>query len=157
MSLKSKLIASTAFLALGASIAHAEITADQLAAAYAEYDYVEVKTGPTQIKVEATSGNRTLEVVYDRATGEIIQSEIETADADDRGRRGVEFDNEDSNFVDDDENDDDENDDDEDDDDERDDDDEDDDDEDDDERDDDDEDDDDENDDGEDDDENDDD
>lgn len=48
MSIKTKLVTTTAVLALGASIAQADITAEQLAAAYADYDYVEVKTGLTR-------------------------------------------------------------------------------------------------------------
>ena len=106
MSIKSSLLITTAALAVGSSVAYADVTADQLAAAYADYDYVEIKTGLTQIKVEATSGNRTLEVIYDISTGEILRSEVETA-GDDAGRVGVEFDSEDEDFIDDDERDDD--------------------------------------------------
>lgn len=100
MSIKTTLITTTALAAFGASVAFADITAQQLADAYSDYDFVEIKTGPTQIKVEATRGDQTLEVVYDIATGEIVKSEVTSADADDRGRTGVEFDTEDEDFSD---------------------------------------------------------
>lgn len=105
MSIKSKLLITTAALAVGSSVAHADVSADQLAAAYADYDYVEIKTGLSQLKVEATNGNRTLEVIYDISTGEILKSEVEAA-GDNAGRVGVEFDREDEDFLDDDERDD---------------------------------------------------
>ncbi|BDW84215.1 MULTISPECIES: PepSY domain-containing protein [Roseicyclus] len=70
--------------------------------------YVEVYQGPTQIKVEATQGNQTLEVVYDAATGAILYTELDPADAEDMRRSGVEFNREDRDFtLDDDEDDDD--------------------------------------------------
>ena len=68
--------------------------------------YVEVYQGPTQIKVEATQGNQTLEVVYD-AQGNMLHYEYELADAEDMQRRGVEFNREDRDFTLDDDDDDD--------------------------------------------------
>lgn len=69
--------------------------------------YVEVYQGPTQIKVEATQGNQTLEVVYDAATGAILYTELDPADAEDMRRSGVEFNREDRDFTLDDDDDDD--------------------------------------------------
>ncbi|MEL6417982.1 MAG: PepSY domain-containing protein [Pseudomonadota bacterium] len=53
------------------------------------YSYIEVKRGINQIKVEAVQGKETLEVVYDRATGAVIKTEIEPTEARDLGRSGV--------------------------------------------------------------------
>ncbi len=100
MSFKTTLLATTAALGLTAGIAFAEITNEQIIAAYAGYDRIEIKRGPTQIKVEATKGGMTLEVIYDAATGAILKSETEPADADDAGT-GIEIDFEDEDFLDD--------------------------------------------------------
>ena len=127
MKLRTKLMMFTAAAALSANMAFAAIDAQSLADSYiAEgYTYVEVKVGPTQTKLEAVKGERKAEVIYDNATGDVIKSEFEDADAEYIGRTGVEIDTSDKDFEDadddeddDDEMDDDENDDDEDDDDE---------------------------------------
>jgi hypothetical protein len=76
------------------------------------YEYIEVKSGPTQLKVEAVRGSEKLEVIYDLATGRILKQESEDADDDYIGRTGVEFEDEDEDFLDDDDSDDDEDDDD---------------------------------------------
>jgi hypothetical protein len=122
MKLRTKLMMFTAAAALSANMAFAAIDAQSLADSYiAEgYTYVEVKVGPTQTKLEAVKGERKAEVIYDNATGDVIKSEFEDADADYIGRTGVEIDTSDKDFedADDDEDDDDEMDDDENDDDE---------------------------------------
>ena len=56
------------------------------------FDYIEVKEGITQQKVEAIQGSDKYEVIYDRATGAILKQETERADADEIGRSGVEID-----------------------------------------------------------------
>lgn len=40
----------------------------------------EVENGPTRTKIEAIRGEEKLEVIYDRATGEILSQEISLAD-----------------------------------------------------------------------------
>ena len=57
------------------------ITADELVAAYQAEGYtkIEVKTGLTQIKVEAIMGTTKVEVIYDAATGAILKQEIRPA------------------------------------------------------------------------------
>ncbi len=126
MKLKTKLMLFTAATALSATMAFAAINPQALADKYVAegYTYVEVKTGPTQTKLEAVKGNRKVEVVYDNATGEVIKSEFEDADDDYIGKSGVEIDSSNKDFEDndnsdgddddseDDDNDDDENDDD---------------------------------------------
>jgi hypothetical protein len=92
MKLKTRLMLYTAAVALSANMAFAAIDATALADAYlAEgYDFVEVKVGPTQTKVEAIKGTTKVEVIYDNETQAIIKQEQETADSDDVGRTGKE-------------------------------------------------------------------
>jgi hypothetical protein len=42
------------------------------------YSRVEVKMGPTQMKVEAIRGMQKLEIVYDRTTGAVLKTEVES-------------------------------------------------------------------------------
>lgn len=105
-----------AFSTVVASASHAAIDGQSLADSYlAEgYDFVEVKVGPTQTKVEAIRGTREVEVVYDNVSGEIIDRETDVADTQDQGRTGVQirtvgrdFEDRDDSFDDDDDDDDD--------------------------------------------------
>ncbi|MBT8408197.1 MAG: PepSY domain-containing protein, partial [Alphaproteobacteria bacterium] len=74
-------------LTLGAMLmsttAYAEISQQSLIDLYANYQNVEIKYGPTQVKVEAVKDGVKYEVVYDSSTGKIIKQESEAADADD--------------------------------------------------------------------------
>ena len=63
------------------------------------YDFIEVKRGPTQTKVEATRGNRQIEIVYDNATGQVLKRETGLADPDDIGRSGIEIATRDRDFL----------------------------------------------------------
>lgn len=69
------------------------------------YDFIEIKNGPTQIKVEAIRGTEKLEMIFDRETGELLKREIGRAGADDMGRSGIEIDTRKDDFLDDDEDD----------------------------------------------------
>lgn len=93
----------------GPALAQGLVDIDRLVSEYQArgYTYIEVNQAPTQIKIEATLGDQKIEVIYDAASGAILESEVELADADDRGRVGVEFDREDSDFTLDDDDDDD--------------------------------------------------
>ena len=97
--MKRLMLLSTALI-FAASMAMAAITADELVAAYQAQGYarIEVKTGPTQIKVEAVTGQTKVEVVYDAATGAILQQETSRASRDDRGT-GVEVTSENHDFL----------------------------------------------------------
>ena len=77
--MKRFLIASTALFAASAAPAAAQSFTDQVTATLAEQGFQtrEIKNGPTETKVEAVRGNVQLEVVYDRATGTIVEQEIE--------------------------------------------------------------------------------
>lgn len=114
MRLRTKLMMFTAAVALSANMAFAAIDANALADAYlAEgYNFVEVKVGPTQTKVEAIRGTTKVEVIYDNETQAIIKREEETADGDDVGRTGKEVKTVDGDFEDGDDDDDDDDDDD---------------------------------------------
>jgi hypothetical protein len=102
MKLKTRLMTFTAAIALSASMAHAAIDVRSLADSYVAegYSYVEVKVGPTQVKVEAVRAARMIEVVYDSATGAVIDWEEEAVDDDYAGLTGVEISEEDEDFED---------------------------------------------------------
>lgn len=53
------------------------------------YNRVEVKVGPTQMKVEAIRGQQKLELVYDRSTGALLKREVEAVEAGDSVAPGV--------------------------------------------------------------------
>ena len=62
------------------------------------FSRIEVKTGLTQIKVEAVTGNSKVEVIYDALTGAILKQETSRANPDDLGT-GVEVSQEDHDFL----------------------------------------------------------
>lgn len=88
--MKRLMMTTAAGLFMAAPAAYA-ITAEELVAEYqaADYDFIEVTEGISQIKVEATRDGQTIEVIYDAETGEILKSEQEAADAEHRDRTGV--------------------------------------------------------------------
>ncbi|PRX37569.1 hypothetical protein SAMN05216257_101594 [Meinhardsimonia xiamenensis] len=63
------------------------------------FEFIEIKNGPSTVKVEAVRGATKLEVVYDRATGRIVKQETAPA-GDDAGRSGVFIRSRDDDFVD---------------------------------------------------------
>lgn len=69
------------------------------------YDFIEIKNGLTQIKVEAIRGTEKLEIVYDRETGEVLKREVQRAASGEVGRSGIEIDTRNRDFLDDDEDD----------------------------------------------------
>ena len=89
-----------AALILG-SAATADPFTDRVIAEFRELGFqsIEVKNGPTQVKVEGVRGNREYEVVYDRATGRILKQEQGLADDRDVGRDGVEEQQRNRDFV----------------------------------------------------------
>jgi hypothetical protein len=78
-------LAAAMMIAGSAVFAQSTVTTDdaiaRVRAAYAgtEFSRIEVRTGLTQIKVEAFSGNQKVEVILDKATGEILKRETEAA------------------------------------------------------------------------------
>lgn len=104
MTQKTRLLGLATAVTLYAGAAFAAINGNQLADDYlAEgYDFVEVKVGLTQTKVEAIRGTTKVEVIYDNETFAIIKTERETADGDDVGRTGKQVRNIGRDFEDDD-------------------------------------------------------
>jgi uncharacterized membrane protein YgcG len=94
------------------------LTTDEVIATFQAdgFTRIEVKQGPTQIKVEAIRGTEKVETIYDAETGAVLKSEVETVGPNENVTPGVSVRDRNSDFVDvgDDEDDDDENDDDED-------------------------------------------
>ncbi|NNL18674.1 MAG: PepSY domain-containing protein [Boseongicola sp.] len=94
---------ATAF-AVWMGAAHADEFTDKIVTNLQDlgYDYIEIKNGPSQVKVEAIRGTEELEVIYDRLTGEILKQEIESTEGDDIGQSGVDISNRNRDFLDDD-------------------------------------------------------
>ena len=92
-----------------ASTASADAFTDQVVADLTAkgYTHIEIKVGATTVKVEANNGTNTVEVTYDKATGEIIKSESGRVGAGDDTAPGVEVETGDDNGSDDDSEDDD--------------------------------------------------
>lgn len=67
------------------------LTADDVIADLSGQGYtrIEIKTGPSQMKVEAIRGTEKLEVVYDRASGDVLKTETEMVDDRDNTVPGV--------------------------------------------------------------------
>lgn len=66
-----------------------------------DYQFVEAKLGPTQLKIEAIRGGLKEEYVFDVESGDLLKKEIEAAEADETGLMGFEFDMRDEDFIDD--------------------------------------------------------
>jgi phosphopantothenoylcysteine synthetase/decarboxylase len=97
-----KLLSTTALaLAFSAAATMAAVNTDAVIAGLQAQGYtsIEVKTGPTQVKVEAIRGVRQLEVVYDKNTGAVLQTEEGLADADEDLTPGVALRSEDDDFT----------------------------------------------------------
>ena len=99
------LLATTAALSLLAGAAWAQsvgqsVTDQVVSGLQAQgFTRIEVKEGPTQIKVEAIQGTTKVEYVYDIRTGDVLSTETERVDGDDDTRPGVEIEREDEDFV----------------------------------------------------------
>lgn len=76
MNIKSKLLMAGSALLFSATMAFGAITSDELAAQFTAdgYSYITIKTGLTQIKVEAVKNGTFYEVVYDIETGATIDT-----------------------------------------------------------------------------------
>ena len=93
-----------AAFALWSAAAHADAFTDTVIERYQDmgFQFIEVKRGPSQLKVEAIMPDgRKVEVIYDRETGRILKQENERADADEADRIGFEIDTRGEDFLDD--------------------------------------------------------
>lgn len=96
--MKIKLLMTVSALVLSSTMAFAALSTDSVVADLQAQGYsrIEVKTGPTQTKIEAIKGSDKLEVIYDTATGAeltremgsvgLLESTTEGVFYDDRGR-----------------------------------------------------------------------
>ena len=111
--MKKILLSTTAAIALASAPALAQSATDQIIADLQRQGvtYMEIKQGPTQIKVEAVRDGTKLEVIYDSATGEILRQETEVAEGEYATRTGVEIESDDDEDNEEDDKDDDEDDD----------------------------------------------
>ena len=103
MKLRTLMLTSVGTMALATGAALAQIDADALVEQYQSQGYtrVEVKVGPSQVKVEAIRGTTKVETIYDSATGAVLKTETESVDAGDDTTPGVEIDNKSRDFLDD--------------------------------------------------------
>ena len=99
--MNTKLKLMIAAFALSGSMAMAAVSTEQVISDYQAqgYSWIEVKRGPTQIKVEAVKGSTKVETVIDIATGAVLKTETEAASARDMGRTGVQLRDRDRDFV----------------------------------------------------------
>ena len=93
-------MALTAALIMAGTLVTADPFSDKVIADLQSKGFtgIEVKNGPTQTKVEAVRAGRKVEVVWDRASGRILEQEWEAAESDDR-TTGVEVQNRNRDFV----------------------------------------------------------
>lgn len=86
-----RIFALAAMFALPASVGFAAIDTDGLISRFQGdgYTTIEVTRGINETKVEAIRNNEKVEVVYDNATGSVLETEFGTPDADDDIRPGV--------------------------------------------------------------------
>ena len=101
------LLAAAAIIALSAADVFADAFSDAVISDLQlnGYNNIEITTGPTQLKVEASDGVNRIEIIYDLATGEILVQEIEPLGDDDIAP-GVTISSDDDVFWDDDDDDD---------------------------------------------------
>lgn len=97
--MKRNLMLAAAFILFG-TVASA-LTADEVVQDLVGQGYtrVEVKTGPTQIKVEAIRGTEKLEVIYDSVTGAVLKSETGVVERSDDVTPGVEVSDRNHDFI----------------------------------------------------------
>jgi hypothetical protein len=76
--MKRTLMMTTAMLMVSGTMALAAVSAEDLGQKYLQrgFDYVEVRVGPTQIKVEAYGNGQEVETIYDRQSGAVLETEI---------------------------------------------------------------------------------
>ena len=98
-------LAAAMMIAGSAVFAQQAVTADQavakVKAAYVGTDFtrIEVRTGLTQIKVEAFSGNQKVEVILDKETGDFLKRETETAGIFENTKPGMFFSERNRDFL----------------------------------------------------------
>ena len=92
MKTKTRMLLLSAALIVSAGIAQAAITVDDVVKSYqgAAFTSIEVTESPALIKVEAIKDGVKLEILYDKASGDVIRREQSAASASDATKSGVE-------------------------------------------------------------------
>ena len=96
-----RILLMTAALIVAGTMASAAITAQSLVDTFKAQGYtrIEVKTGLTQIKLEAVKGTTKVETIYDMATGQALKTETEAVGVFDDTAPGVELSNRNRDFL----------------------------------------------------------
>lgn len=92
MKTKARMLLLSAAMIVSAGIAQAAITVNDVVQSYqgAAFTSIEVTESPAFIKVEAIKDGVKLEIVYDKASGDVIRREQRAASASDATKSGVE-------------------------------------------------------------------
>jgi hypothetical protein len=96
-----RILLMTAALIVAGTMASAAVTAQSLVSDLSAQGYsrIEVKTGLTQIKVEAIKGTTKVETIYDIASGRILKSETGSVGLFDDTAPGVELSDRNRDFL----------------------------------------------------------
>ncbi len=96
-----RLMMTTAAVMFAGTMAFAAITSDSVISDLQAQGYtrVEVKVGPTQMKVEAIKGTEKVELIYDTATGTVLKREAGTVGAFENTAPGVQVSDRNRDFV----------------------------------------------------------
>ena len=99
--MKRTLLMTAAFLFAG-QMAFAALSTDTVVSDLTGLGYtrIEIKTGPTQMKVEAIRGTEKLEIIYDIETGAVLKQETGVVYQGENTTPGVEIATDDDDFVD---------------------------------------------------------
>lgn len=89
--MRTLLLTTTTIVTLATVPAFADAFTDKIVADLSSRGFtsIEIKNGPTQVKVEASRGNSDVEIVYDRATGQIISQDMDVADDGEDNKTGA--------------------------------------------------------------------
>ena len=96
-----RILLMTAALIVAGTMASAAITAQSLVDSFKAQGFtrIEVKTGLTQIKVEAIKGTTKVETIYNMATGQVLKTETEAVGVFDDTAPGIELSDRNRDFL----------------------------------------------------------
>lgn len=99
--MKTKLFMTVSALVFSTTMAFAALSTDTVVADLQTQGYtrIEVKTGPTQTKIEAINGTEKLQVIYDNATGNELKREVGTVGLLENTTEGVFYDDRGRDFI----------------------------------------------------------
>jgi len=99
--MKRFFLSTTLAMVLSAGVAMASLFDDQIVSSLQSqgFERIEIRTGLTQVKVEAIRGQDKVEIVYDLATGAVLSQQTGRIRANDTVVPGVESRNENRDFI----------------------------------------------------------